>query len=104
MKKTTVFAVAALSTTVAATTLAHSPAYAVDLERDNAYEDCRGYVMAPSSVSQNSARAAIVASNSLLHPNVHRQHFGPHFYTRFYNPVLACKILRAKAAKRRTRR
>ena len=104
MKHATIFATSVFAATVAGAMLAVPPAYAVDLERNKTHEDCRGYVIAPSSVSQNTARAAIVASNSLLHPNVHRQDFGPHFYTRFYDPVLACKILRAKAAKRRSRR
>ena len=101
MKRTRCFAAAVLTALGAAAMLAPKAAHAVDLDRHKADGDCRGYVIAASSVSQDSARAAIVASNSLLHPNVHRKHFGPHFYTRFYDPVVACKILRANAAKRR---
>jgi hypothetical protein len=81
--------------------LATLPSHAADRERGYQNEDCRGYVVAPTSVALSSARAAILASSIFYHPNPLRAHLGPHQYTRLYDPIRACAILRAERRKRR---
>ncbi len=100
MKLTRLFAAAA----AVCLFFAAMPSQAVDLQREEDYADCRGYVLAPSSVASTTARAAIIASSSFLHPNRHRAQFGPHYYTRFYDPIRACAILRTRARKNKARK